>query len=238
MADKIRKMSLKNLFKYKLPFYFQCLDIEDDDAELGRVVYHFNTDVVEDGSKIGIDNPSNLYNKMMPFIRYIISDMKDGIPYPYSGVFDIYLRKNFCEPTKVVHFCLSDRFTFEEIQVIECISRYDESLFKTPFNIYVKVTYCFGLVIGGWPIENEEVEEDEEVESKESDESEDEDDAITINEIKTYKTDECVICLGNKSNVLFCNCGHLCVCEKCIEIKRLTKCPVCKTENTILRIIE
>ena len=67
---------------------------------------------------------------------------------------------------------------------------------------------------------------------------EDEDDVITINEIKTYKTDECVICLENKTNVLFCNCGHICVCEKCIEIKRLTKCPVCKTENTILRIIE
>ena len=60
---------------------------------------------------------------------------------------------------------------------------------------------------------------------------------IAINEIKTYKLDECVICLENKSKVLFCNCGHLCVCEKCIEIKRLTKCPVCKTENTILRNI-
>ena len=67
---------------------------------------------------------------------------------------------------------------------------------------------------------------------------EDEDDIKTINEIKTFKTDECVVCLENKNNVLFCNCGHLCVCEKCIEIKRLTKCPVCKTENTILRIIE
>ena len=64
------------------------------------------------------------------------------------------------------------------------------------------------------------------------------DDIKTINEIKTYKTDECVICLENKNNVLFCNCGHICVCEKCNEIKRLTKCPVCKTENTILRIIE
>ena len=65
-----------------------------------------------------------------------------------------------------------------------------------------------------------------------------EDEAININEIKTYKTDECVICLENKTNVLFCNCGHICVCEKCIEIKGLTKCPVCKTGNTTLRIIE
>ena len=65
-----------------------------------------------------------------------------------------------------------------------------------------------------------------------------ENNAITVNEIKTYKTDECVICLENKNNVLFCNCGHICVCKKCIEIKRLTKCSVCKTKNTILRIIE
>ena len=68
--------------------------------------------------------------------------------------------------------------------------------------------------------------------------SEDEDVAITINEIKTYKMEECVTCLENKNNDLFCNCGHICVCEKCIGMKRLTKCPVCKTENTILRIIE
>ena len=31
--------------------------------------------------------------------------------------------------------------------------------------------------------------------------SEDEDGAIPINEIKTYKTDECVICFENKTNV-------------------------------------
>ena len=230
-------MSLKSLFKHKLPFYFQCIDIEYKDSCAEGMSYHFNTDVVEDGSKIGIDNPSNLYNKMIPFIRYIISKIKNDLPDPYFGLFDIYLRKIFCKSTRVVHFELSYNFTFEDIQMIKCISRYDESLFKKPFNIYVKATCYFGLEIRR-STEDEEDEEDESEKSDESDESKDEDGAITINEIKTYKTDECVICLGNKSNVLFCNCGHLCVCEKCIEIKRLTKCPICKTENTILRIIE
>ena len=65
----------------------------------------------------------------------------------------------------------------------------------------------------------------------------DEDGAITINEIKTYKTDECVICLERIPNVLFCLCGHICICEKCNEIKKLNSCPICKTENNILRII-
>ena len=229
-------MSLKNFFEYKLPFYFQGTDIEYEDSCAEGMTYHFNTDVVEDGSKIGIDTPSNLYNKMIPFIRYIISKMKNELPDPYSSIFNIYLNKNFCESTRVVHFELSYNFTFEDIHLLEYISRYNESLFKTPFNIYVKVTSYFGLKIRRLT-EDEEDEEDESDESEES-EDKDEDGAITINEIKTYKTDECVICLENKNNVLFCNCGHICVCEKCIEIKRLTKCPVCKTKNNILRIIE
>ena len=59
-----------------------------------------------------------------------------------------------------------------------------------------------------------------------------------INRSKSFKSDECVICLINLPNVLFCNCGHLALCEKCSEIECFGICPICKTENTILRIIE
>ena len=60
-----------------------------------------------------------------------------------------------------------------------------------------------------------------------------------INAENFFKEDECVICLTNPSNILFCNCGHQCVCEKCCKTgESLEKCPICKTENTILRIIE
>ena len=55
---------------------------------------------------------------------------------------------------------------------------------------------------------------------------------------KTFKEKTCVICLEGIPNVLFCECGHICICEKCKEIKKLNSCPFCKTENTILRIIE
>ena len=54
---------------------------------------------------------------------------------------------------------------------------------------------------------------------------------------KTFKSDQCVICLEEKPKVLFCNCGHICICEKCAP-HRYDNCPVCKKENTILRIIE
>ena len=55
---------------------------------------------------------------------------------------------------------------------------------------------------------------------------------------KIFKTEECVICLSTKHNVLFCGCGHLCICNECNKIKRLNVCPSCRTKNKILRIIE
>ena len=38
---------------------------------------------------------------------------------------------------------------------------------------------------------------------------------LTEDKYKTYKEDICVICIDNKSNVLFCNCGHQCICSRC-----------------------
>ena len=59
-----------------------------------------------------------------------------------------------------------------------------------------------------------------------------------INAGKTFKIDECVVCMECKPTFLFCDCGHIYLCEKCIEIKQLNRCPICKTDITILRIIE
>ena len=40
-------------------------------------------------------------------------------------------------------------------------------------------------------------------------------DVNKINEEETFKEDECIICFKRKSNVLFCICGHLCICSEC-----------------------
>ena len=58
-----------------------------------------------------------------------------------------------------------------------------------------------------------------------------------INANKTFKTEECLICVINKPNVLFCGCGHLCVCKECIKYYESYECPVCKTINENIRII-
>ena len=58
-----------------------------------------------------------------------------------------------------------------------------------------------------------------------------------INKYKIFKLEECVNCLEEEPKVLFCNCGHICICKKCV-LDSYYNCPVCKKENTILRIIE
>ena len=80
----------------------------------------------------------------------------------------------------------------------------------------------------------EQAESEEENEEENEEESEEE---HIINIEKSFKSDECIICLTNLPNVLFCNCGHLCICEECGKMKSLNTSPVCKTKNTIKRTV-
>ena len=59
-----------------------------------------------------------------------------------------------------------------------------------------------------------------------------------INSTQTFKSEECVICLTNPPQVLFCNCGHIPFCSECEKLKTSNKCPICKTENEIIRMLE
>ena len=47
---------------------------------------------------------------------------------------------------------------------------------------------------------------------------------------KTFKENQCVICLDRKPNVLFVKCRHTCICEECEKTHPSTKCPCCRTE--------
>ena len=59
-----------------------------------------------------------------------------------------------------------------------------------------------------------------------------------INLPKCFKSELCIICLTNNTNVIFCNCGHVPICKECSKIKKFTECPICKTKNEIVRIME
>ena len=63
--------------------------------------------------------------------------------------------------------------------------------------------------------------------------------------IRSTREDMCCVCLTKPPNVIFSNCGHLCLCEECND--RLNdnhnfeegnlKCPMCRTEVSQKRII-
>ena len=76
-----------------------------------------------------------------------------------------------------------------------------------------------------------------EVNHDSGEEEESEEEEPIINKDKSFKSDECVICLTNPSNILFCNCGHIAICVECDKMKSLKNCPIRKTENTIKRTL-
>ena len=112
----------------------------------------------------------------------------------------------------------------EELQYEAELREYEEAYYRQEAYYTEQGYYAQG---GAFIGENDD-------ESEEEDDTEEE---LPINDFKTFKSDQCVICLEKKPKVLFCNCGHICICEKCAT-HRHDNCPVCKKKNTILRIIE
>ena len=137
--------------------------------------------------------------------------------------------------------CIMDHYTCEE--------SFQKNK-KRPFIICLKFLYHYEKDVQEHESENENEDEDEQEDESENEnenededeqehesENEDEDDEI-INYQQTFKSNECVICLTNSPNILSCNCGHICICIECSKIKNLRICPICKTENTIIRKLE
>lgn len=56
------------------------------------------------------------------------------------------------------------------------------------------------------------------------------------------KKNTCCICLENKYNIAFINCGHACICEGCaINLQErandnILDCPICRTNGPLIKI--
>ena len=55
---------------------------------------------------------------------------------------------------------------------------------------------------------------------------------------KTITEPECIICFENKSNILYLECLHVCVCNSCDRKGKFNKCPLCraKVKNQKIRV--
>ena len=172
-------------------------------------------------------NIIELIQEITPLIYYLISSLKNK---EENLLRELIIELEFppCESRLKV----SGRFKINDENPLNSIKNFikdfeDEGYFLTStrhFNLLLLLKFQ-----NSEPLREEESEQESEEESEEK---------KIINTSKSFKSDECVICLTEPPNVLFCNCGHLCLCAECSKIKCFEECPICKTEKTILRIIE
>ena len=64
---------------------------------------------------------------------------------------------------------------------------------------------------------------------------------IIQNSIKKYNDNElCCICVTNIKNCAYINCGHMCICDECMNNNKYkkweNKCPLCKKNGKIIKI--
>ena len=73
------------------------------------------------------------------------------------------------------------------------------------------------------PNESESEDEEEEIEN----ESEEDTTPVAINE--PFHSNQCVVCLSKKPEILFLPCSHYSVCEECEEMNPFLNCPFWRT---------
>ena len=78
-----------------------------------------------------------------------------------------------------------------------------------------------------------EVEVEYESEDEEDEEEEDDEDTTPVAISKPFHSDQCVVCLSKKPELLFVNCLHCCVCLECEETNPFRRCPSCRTHISI-----
>ena len=190
--------------------YYSFSERLEQEEVTGRPIY-----VIDN---INIDNIIEFIKLITPLLSYIISILKQEQEY-----MDKQLIIKLESPISEGVIKLQGAFKVNDDNVLKTIRTYIEDFEDEGY--YMKFTKRFNAYILIKDIDTDD--EDDEMPIIKN---------ININ--KTFKLDECVICMEYIPNVLFCECGHICLCEKCIEIKQFDRCPICKTDITILRIIE
>ena len=211
----MRKNLLEEFYKERVKFTISKIEIHQDNPEIN--IYEHVNDIF---FKTHINFTSKKF-----LIREFYNHLKPIICYAYSyTVKKKFFHENFIliEDNTIINYSFEDDNNELYIKNLKVVltSHYDfqDEDYDFYFEALDELEQNNELLVS----HTEPINEEEKI----------------INDTQTYKSEECVICLSNQPNILFCNCGHLCLCTECYKLKSLSVCPVCKTENTILRVIE
>ena len=212
---KERKNLLEEFYKRRIQFNISSIEIIQDNPDISIYSYmdniHFKTHIKFTGDMFLM---GNLYSNLKPIIQY-------GLSYTILRKF---YNTNFTltEDNTIINY--NYKYIDNELYVkdLEVIIRTHYDFYNTDYDLYFNV--IAELENNNELIVTHEVPIPEEPK--------------IINLFKIFKSDECIVCMTNQPNILFCNCGHLCECVKCYKIKTPSTCPICKTDNEIIRMLE
>ena len=210
-----RKNLLEEFYKQRKHFNISKIEIKQVDPDISIYSYmndiHFRTHIKFTENKFLI---GDLYKNLRPVISYALSYTK--LKKFYNNDFIL------TEDNTIINY--NYEYIDKELYVkdLEVILRTYYDFYDADYDLYFSVLAELEnnneLIVS----HTKPIPEDTKV----------------INLFKIFKSEECIICLTNQPNVLFCNCGHLCYCNKCYKLKTLSTCPICKTGNEIIRMLE
>ena len=212
---KERKNLLEEFYKRRIQFNISSIEIIQDDPDISIYSYidniHFKTYIKFTGDMFLM---GNLYSNLKPIIQY-------GLSYT---IYRKFYNANFIltEDNTIINY--NYKYIDNELYVKDL-----EVIIKTHYDFYEADYDLYFNVIAELENNNELIVSHEVFIPE---------DTKVINLFKIFKSDECIVCMTNKPNVLFCNCGHVSYCLNCYKIKSFFVCPICKTDNEIIRMIE
>ena len=211
------KNILEELYKQRKHFFISELVITQADPDISVYSYisdiHFTTHIKfkEDKFLIG-----DLYKNLKPVITYALSytRLKKFLKHHPNFI--------LTEDNTIINYdyeYIGSELYVKDLKVI----------LKTHYDFYDADYDLYFCVLAELENNNELIVSHEEPLPEEP---------KIINLFKIFKSVECIVCMDNKPNILFCNCGHLCECVGCYKISTPSICPICKMDNEIIRMLE
>ena len=217
---KERKNLLEEFYKQRIKFNISKIEISQVYPEISFLSFlhniHFETHIKCTTDLVLMDN---LDSKLKPIFYYALSYTM--LRKFFNPIFILIEDDTFIK-YKYKH--INNKLYVKDIElVIKTHYDFSDADYDSYFSMLAELEQNNELIVSHIEFTPEEFTKDE---------------PKIINPSKIFKSEECIICLTNKPNILFCNCGHLCYCVKCYKIKTLSTCPICKTDNEIIRMLE
>ena len=193
---------------------FICIQRGGEDPTDGNWMHTLHESiVVENGIELGINDVDRVFRVIKPFAERLFRTTfyhRESINGDYKLSFEVMIRTLIVRVAVGVFYYRSDRNPFVPERVVTRRNLNLVEYLNQPFIIGIR-TKLLRLP----PTHNPD-----DVESSSSPKP----------LKKTFKENQCVICLDRKPNVLFVKCRHTCVCNECEEAHPSTQCPCCRTE--------